>query len=336
MASLKLLFAFNAISLSSAYTLQVLSKQDRPILSINNSIGTGYSPCLYNFNPAWVEPHPGSGLSSTIMIFRAALCPPDFGGTEDHLLYTTCRIDETSNLVSCDDVQPQPAFPFEPSAQDPRITYDSSDGYYYLGYYASGQGQNTTYLRRTQTPLDINSWELLTVQSWHRNICILYLENNQTKYVLFGETSAIPGIGIATTVDYKSFNVLNATFLEPRTDKDEVVLEASTSPIQLSDGNYLALIAAGTTGWVANGSYVSFPLYLDGTDPTHILQRDGEPWVLEATLDYELGNGTYVWNRKRTIFVTSLFPVQGEDDTFRIVYGAADAHCATGIIQILP
>jgi hypothetical protein len=58
-------------------------------------------------------------------------------------------------------------------------------------------------------------------------------------------------------------------------------------------------------------------------------------------MDYEIGfsldghrYGHYPIQRNRTLFVTSIVPVVGEVDTFRVWYGAADANVATAILKI--
>ena len=52
------------------------------------------------------------------------------------------------------------------------------------------------------------------------------------------------------------------------------------------------------------------------------------------TMDYEIGDGIWPVNRNRTIFVTSAIPIEGEVDTFRVWYGAADANVASAIVKV--
>ena len=76
---------------------------------------------------------------------------------------------------------------------------------------------------------------------------------------MFGESPPLPGLGIATTTDFVNFDVINATYMKPNgaanTAAPEIVIEAGSTPVQLSTGDYLHLYAAGTPGWVANGNY---------------------------------------------------------------------------------
>lgn len=82
----------------------------------------------------------------------------------------------------------------------------------YLYYYHSGAGQATVSLRKTQTPLVPSSWQLVASNlPWHRNGCPVKLPNGNWS-VIYGETSALPGIGIATTSDFATYTTLNATW----------------------------------------------------------------------------------------------------------------------------
>ena len=247
-----LAIALVAASVSArTYTVTVASKAPTPVISLKNVAGSGFSPCTFTFNPAYLEPHP-PGLNRSMLIVRASGCPASFGGAEDHLLAAYCSDDGT-----CEDLLPAP-FPLESDAEDPRVFF--YDGYYYLYYFASGSGQSTVYLRRTRSPLDGPSWEHVAGPlAWHRNGCVI-LRDDGLHYVIWGETSAV-GIGISTTRDFVTYTTLNSTWLEPygptlHPDAPEVVLEAATTPVQLSTGDYLHIYAAGTPGWVANGNCV--------------------------------------------------------------------------------
>jgi len=57
------------------------------------------------------------------------------------------------------------------------------------------------------------------------------------------------------------------------TDAPEIVIEAGSTPVQLSTGDYLHLYAAGTPGWVANGNYTGGWVIMDKNDPTKIVQK---------------------------------------------------------------
>jgi len=323
----------NAV-LSITYKVTVLSKGTKPALSYVNPVGQGYSPCQYTFNPGWV-PIPANAVDQTkaLVVVRAAMCPPSYGGAGDHLMVATCYTDG-----HCDDLQPI-IIPLESAAEDPRIILWK--GWYYMFYYASGKGESTVYLRKTMTPGNITSWELTGNFPWHRNGCVLLRESGP-HYCLFGEAPPLPGIGIATTDDLEKFNVVNPKYLLPNgpnnPNEPEIVLEASTPVVQLSTGDYLHIYSAATPGWVANGNYTGGWIVLDGKDPTILKQRSTEH-VLMPTVSWEIGNGPYPVQRHRTIFATSLVPVtnsglEAASDVFRVWYGAADANVASALIQV--
>jgi len=262
---------------------------------------------------------------------RVSNCPDKFGGAGDHLLLATCYTDG-----HCDDITTPLIFPFESSAEDPRLAF--VDGWYYLFYYASGTSQSTVYLRKTQTPANLTSWQRVGgALAWHRNGCVLVREK-APHYILFGESPPLPGVGIATTLDMASFKTINSTLIVPTGTNDkiqpEVVIEASTPVVQLSTGDYFHIYSAGTPGWVPNGNYTAGWIVLDKTDPSIVLQKSTEHFFISIT-DYEgVGESKYPVQRNRTLFPTSIIPVVGEKDVFRVWYGAADASVASVIVTV--
>ena len=324
------------------YAVNVTSKSPRPILSRGLPVGGGSSPCNLTFNPAFV-PARLPALNKSIVIVRASGCPPEYGGAADHLMYAECEDDGSA----CDDLNPTP-FPFEYLAEDPRIYFNALDGYYYLSYFANGTNQSTVNWRRTVTPLDMGSWEILSTNlPWHRNGCAFFA--NGQHFVIYGETyypaypgRYIKGIGLATTTDFKTFTVVNDTLMLPVPvgPDPEVCLEAATPPVQLSTGDWLHIFAAGTQGWgpwgpgEVMGSYVAGFLILDRDDPSKVIQRDVVHFF-RPTMDYEVGsNPAWPVYRNRTLFVTTLVPVDGETDKFIAWYGAADANVATAMLSV--
>ena len=147
------------------YSVAVSGKSPTPVPSSNLPVGAGHSPCNLTYNPAFLRANPPY-LNTSIVIVRASGCPPGFGGTADHLLYAECGDDGV-----CGDVQPL-AFPFEYLAEDARVFFDARDEFYYLFYFANGTNQPIVFLRRTRTPQQPASWELLLAPS-QRNVCAL-------------------------------------------------------------------------------------------------------------------------------------------------------------------
>lgn len=339
------------------YSLHI-DKAPTPAMSINNPVGKGHSPCNFTFNPAWIEPTPGTQGKSGLLV-RAARCPEAYGGTGDHIMFAYCDADG-----QCGDLEPA-VFPFELEAEDPRVVYEPSTGYYYLWYYASGAGESTVYTRRSKTPFDIHSWEPVgKVQPWHRNGCA-FPERPDGRYIIFGEAPPLPSLGIARSTDnFETYTVLNDRdwlVHNPANDtrEPEIVLEASTPVVQLQTGDYLHLYSAGTPGWVPKGNYTAGWIVMDRDDPVTILQRSAKH-VLIASMDYEGVpplNGFPV-QRYRTTFVTSIVPIAKPADhdsaggagagaaasasapggpiveKYRLWWGAADANVATGILTV--
>jgi predicted GH43/DUF377 family glycosyl hydrolase len=314
------------------YSATVLSKGEIPALSIANPKGKGFSPCNNTFNPAFIPA--GPNLAASINIVRVSGCPDSYGGSVDHLMYAFCDNDKGT----CGDLQPF-VYQWGLDVEDPRVFI--FDGFYWLFYYGKGVGQNTVFLRRTKTPIVMDSWELIASDlPWHRNGCVIVREDG-THYVIFGESPPLPGLGIATTKDFANYTYINLTYMKPlgpnNTAEPEIVIEAGSTPVQLSTGDFLHLYAAGTPGWVANGNYTGGWIVIDGNDPTHIVQRS-ETHLFVPTMDYEIGDGIYPVQRKRTIFTTSVVPLGGRAEDggqiFRVWYGAADANVASAIIQV--
>ena len=174
-----LALSFAAPGAAQTYSLEIVSKGAVPAISVNKSVGSGYSPCIFTvsygvtgngcgmrrgivlrlvqFNPAWFPV--SEGLNQSILFVRERFgpragakmgtvprCRPRPAGA------SRCPAEyggsEDHILFaycnadgSCGDVQPL-QFPFPPSAEDPRVVYVPGRGYL-LYIYASGSGQST-------------------------------------------------------------------------------------------------------------------------------------------------------------------------------------------------
>jgi predicted GH43/DUF377 family glycosyl hydrolase len=326
-----------------AYSLS-LKKDPTPLISILNSPGHGFTPCNYTFNPAWILPSAGTN-GTTGMLLRAAQCPDDFGGQDDHILMVKCKPDGSS----CDDVL-SAVLPLESFAEDPRVVYDEYTGYYWLWYFASPPGtphgsQNTVFQRRSKTPFVPESWE--TVGSterlgWRRNGCAFPIKkgSESERYIIVGEAPnpGLPAIALWRSSDeFQTFEKVNSTYLPVSNTmkQPEIVIEASTPVVELSTGDFLHLYSAGTPGWIANGNYTAGWVVIDKDDPNNIIQRS-EEHLLVASLPFEGVEPLhgYPVQRYRTTFVTSIVPT-GNVDEFRLYWGAADANVAAGVLKVV-
>jgi predicted GH43/DUF377 family glycosyl hydrolase len=178
----------------------------------------------------------------------------------------------------CSDALPY-TLQLEEEAEDPRVFQMEIEGalWTYLYYFAAGAGQATVYLRRTLTPMNVSSWEpvLGAPLPWHRNGCTI-VRPSGPHYVFFGESPPLPGLGVATTTDFKNYTILNDKWMVPNgpnASAPEIVIEAGSTPVQLSTGDYLHLYAAGTPGWVANGNYTGGWVIMDKDDPSKIVAK---------------------------------------------------------------
>eukprot|EP01121_Diplochlamys_sp_Union-15-3_P004032 TRINITY_DN13_c0_g1_i1.p2 TRINITY_DN13_c0_g1~~TRINITY_DN13_c0_g1_i1.p2 ORF type:complete len:344 (-),score=69.43 TRINITY_DN13_c0_g1_i1:93-1124(-) len=324
MGSTALLLAllFFVVSSAPLYKVELTSIGKTPVISHVNPKGQGYTPCNLTFNPAWLPP--SSGLPRTGLLVRAAECPNDYGGSNDHIMFAPC--DDTGK---CGDLEP--AVLFGGGAEDPRVVF--YEGFYYNYYYAPGTEPYTVKLAKTKTPLNATSWEHVATLPWHRNGCLL-LRDQPPHYVLYGEgPDPLPGIGIASTMDLIEYKTINSTFLLPLgPELNEIKLEAGTPPVKLSTGDYLHFYAAATPGWVAHGNYTAGYIILSGEDPTKILQRSTEH-IMVPLLPYEQGTDGYPWSRHNVVFLCSAVPT-GKIDEFRLWFGAADASVGTAIVQV--
>jgi predicted GH43/DUF377 family glycosyl hydrolase len=253
-----------------SYLAEIISKAPVPSLSYANPVGHGNSPCLFNFNPAFIPA--GPGLERGIAIVRVSNCTRNYKTSNNRLMYAFCEPDGT-----CGDLQEE-IFPFEQSSQDPRVFFYNN--HYWMYYYANGIGSddvNSVYLRKTKTPLDVNSWKLVTGRlPWKRNGCAI-IRDDGNHYIVYGESRPLPSLGIARTKDFINYEYVNESLLfmngEDHIEAPEVVIEAATAPVQLTTGDYFHLYAAGTPGWVENGNYTGGWIILDGNDPTIVKQR---------------------------------------------------------------
>lgn len=232
------------------YTIVLTSMSQKPVLSIANPTGQGHSPCNFTFNPAWVPNSSPPGI-----FVRAAECPPEWGGSNDKILFAPCTLDG-----NCADPYPSAQFTFPEGSEDPRVVYDESTNTWINFWYSplpSGGDPNctspqcTVALGFSQQPLIASSWfqEQPIRLPWHRNGCLL-LRDDAPHFAIFGEgPDPLPGLGIATTTDLRTYTTVNSTWLLPLgTAENEIKLEAGTPPVRLSTGDYLFFYAAATPG----------------------------------------------------------------------------------------
>lgn len=95
-------------SIAQKYDIQILEKVPQPAISVKKPIGQGYSPCTYTFNPAWFPT--SATLTQNILFVRAAGCPAEYGGGNDHLLFAYCDVDGVCGDVQVSCLSSRPLF----------------------------------------------------------------------------------------------------------------------------------------------------------------------------------------------------------------------------------
>lgn len=72
-------------------------------------------PSQFVFNPAYIPPDATHSVG--MLVVRVSQCPPDYGGSGDHLSWAPCDV----AAGTCGDLVPGVGFPFPGGAEDPRI-----------------------------------------------------------------------------------------------------------------------------------------------------------------------------------------------------------------------
>lgn len=363
------------------YAVTVTEHRSTPILSLANPLGRGKAPegCIV-FNPSYV---PASASFNTSGLLVRMCCGKDCIGhgtastpsaAAERIGFAPCDL----HTGICGDVYPSSTFNLDPAsdAEDPRAFYYPETQSYYNFYYrqinepvglvrcAPKNPQCRVRLARTRTPLNASSWEPIGTFPWHRNGCCAMRPKGERSYCIWGEgPDPFPGLGISYTTDIDSGIFKRATFTTaPGVDsplsndgqwllplgasQEEVKLEAGTHMVQLTTGDWLHFYAAATPGWVPNGNYTAGFLILDGSNPSHILQRSG-PHILIPQYAYEtLCDGAagckYRGERKNVIFLCSatLLPQaeseqgRGGTDRVRLFFGGGDGNVGTAIVEV--
>jgi predicted GH43/DUF377 family glycosyl hydrolase len=111
---------------------------------------------------------------------------------------------------------------------------------------------------------------------------------------------------------------------------DSGLVEAGPSPQLLSDGNYVQFHNSED----AQNCYHAEFAIINGTDPTHVLQRADAP-LLTPTFAWELGQAPAECNVACVVFLEAVAPVDGMLDTFDVWFGGSDAVVGTARVQIV-
>jgi predicted GH43/DUF377 family glycosyl hydrolase len=242
---------------------------------------------------------------------------------------------------------------FEPSepwenygTEDPRIAYRQKTGEYYLFYtaaYIDPKGKITARLAlaTSSTPTVKSSWKrygaLFPTVAWTKSGALLIRDGFPgPHYLIYGDSTLIPGIQIATSTNLLNYTTLPGIFIHTREDKfDSALVESGPPPMLLSDGNYLFIYnSARKYPQSKNGlQYNVGWAILDGKDPTHIIQRCEEP-ILSPTLPWEIGTKPYLGLTPYVVFVEGMRRHGNAPNSFVIYYGAADSVIGAAVVDV--
>jgi predicted GH43/DUF377 family glycosyl hydrolase len=234
--------------------------------------------------------------------------------------------------------------------EDPRVVYREKTGEYILLYTAVQDFHNGTLsaklaMATTKTPFIASSWvrhgPVFPDIPWSKSGALLLRDDvpGSPHYLIFGDSSLMPGIQMALSYDLKTWTIQPGLFLQTRPDSwDSALVESGPMPLRLSDGNYLFIYNSARGGFPSKKPGYQFQynigwLILDKNDPTRILQRSDEP-ILSPVLDWETGN-----NPTGLALVPNVVFCEGwqrygsiQDNTFNLYYGGADS--VTGVARL--
>lgn len=144
-------------------------------------------------------------------------------------------------------------------------------------------------------------------------------------------------VQLATSLDGITWNSEPGSFLSPRPGMfDGALIEGGPHPLPLSDGNYFYLYNSDEPGpstkkpdWSTR--YNCGFAILNGTDPTHVLQRSQEP-LFSPELPWEMDEDGLL--TPNVVFCEGMVAKPGSTDTFVFVYGAGDSYVGVGEIRV--
>lgn len=148
-------------------------------------------------------------------------------------------------------------------------------------------------------------------------------------YLIFGDSSLLPGIQMAISNDLVTWKILPGLFMEVRPNSwDSALVEAGPMPLRLSNGDYLFIYNSARHGYHSKKPGYDFQynvgyLILDGNDPTKILQRSENP-ILSPDLDWEKGSDSDLALVPNVVFCEG-WHYDGHLDSMYLYYGGADS-----------
>lgn len=224
--------------------------------------------------------------------------------------------------------------------EDPRVVYRESTGEYILLYTAVQDFHNGTLAAKlsmatTKTPTVKSSWirhgPVFPDIPWSKSGALLLRDDvpGSPHYLIFGDSSLMPGIQMATSYDLKKWTIQSGLFLEVRTNSwDSALVESGPMPLRLEDGNYLFIYNSARGGFPSKKPGYQFQynvgwLILDKNDPTKILQRSDQP-ILSPVRDWEKGSNPNGLALVPNVVFCEGWAASGPNQ-YTLYYGGADS-----------
>jgi predicted GH43/DUF377 family glycosyl hydrolase len=152
-------------------------------------------------------------------------------------------------------------------------------------------------------------------------------------YLIWGDDH----LTLAKSDDLVTFeNLPGEPFLSTRPDHfDSSLVESGPPPLVLFDGNYIFFYNSAQPHPSDKPGYalqynVGY-LIINGTDPTHIIQRSEVP-ILTPTLAWETGSGSELGLTPNVVFLEAAKSLGA--GKFLVFYGGADSVIGTATVQV--
>ena len=330
----------------------------------------GNSDFSWAFNPTWVQPSNGTGQRSGLLV-RSQNCTaptnrsaPDYcvhcwGPGDDKASFLTwAELDESSGTPTFSGRVTRSSAVFGPfdcptnasapdcdsakGAEDPRLTYNPEDELYYLVYNADGMHRETINIATTRDPTRRSGWQRHgeifpnAGLAGYKSGAILLREASSEHYIIWGcdrQLLITPSTNRdLLRWDYNRSNVLIATRRAPFWDSGFV--EAAMPPLLLSTGDLLFFYDS-LGSWNRETGYMPGWVVLNGTEPTHVLQRATTPPLPFSEFPWQRGNvPPWTCNVALVSILGGGHPIHGHPDAFRVYFGGADAVVGTAIVTV--
>eukprot|EP01087_Luapelamoeba_hula_P015767 TRINITY_DN4750_c0_g2_i1.p1 TRINITY_DN4750_c0_g2~~TRINITY_DN4750_c0_g2_i1.p1 ORF type:complete len:363 (-),score=57.39 TRINITY_DN4750_c0_g2_i1:265-1353(-) len=309
------------------------------------------SAFTFNYNCAYLNVSSGGHWVDALLIRcqnATSLKPLKIGPSRLALTYATVATDLDFRYVSNASVVFESEGPLEDyGTEDPRVVYWDETKTYYMMYSAVQRLPNSPdlmsrlSLATSTNPADPKSWKRHGPvfpdhngrPTWSKSGAVLVREG--TKYLIFGDSTDMPGIQIASTENLLNYTLIDGIFIHTRDDHfDSALVESGPPPLQLSDGNYLFLYnSARKYPSSPNGlEYNIGWAILDGKDPRKVLARSSEP-ILSPELPWEVGTPPYLGLTPHVVFVEGM-KADAKPNTFTFYYGAADSVVGIASVRV--